>query len=109
MLRFEQLRTDAGLLSLLTGDYDLGRVVLEGLELDVVRDEEGRLNLSDALGAGEEEKEEPEPQTLDEALREVEEVLPSSLRVDLEVRDARVRYRDHALAEPVLNGPGRPS
>jgi len=102
VLRFEQLRTDAGLLSLLAGDYDLGRVVLEGLDLELVRDEEGRLNLSDALGAGEEEKEEPEPQTLDEVLREVEEVLPSSLRVDLEVRDARVRFSDPALAEPVL-------
>jgi hypothetical protein len=101
VLRFDRLHTDAGLLSLLTGDLDLGHVVLTGLDLDLVRDEEGKLNLSVAIGAEEEEKEEPDPRTLDEVLHDLEEALPSSLRVDLEVRDARVRYRDPALAAPV--------
>jgi len=99
VLRFDRLRTDAGLLSLLADDLDLGHVVLTGLELDLVRDEDGKLNLSEALGV--EEEEEPEPRTLDEVLRDLEEALPSSLRIDLEVRDARVRYRDPALAAPV--------
>jgi hypothetical protein len=118
VLRIEELRTEAGLLSLLTGDLDLGRVVLEGLELDVVRDEDGRINVSEALAKKEKEEERPEPQTLDDILREVEEALPSSLRVDLEVREARVRYHDPALVEPVewsgaveleLAGPGEPT
>jgi hypothetical protein len=116
VLRFEELRTDAGLLSLLAGDYDLGRVVLTGLELDVVRDEDGRLNLAAAIEKKETEKEEQEP--LEEVLRDLENALPASLRVALEVPDAQIRYRDPALEQPVewtgaldlkLAGPDHPA
>ncbi|MHC4670345.1 MAG: hypothetical protein ACYTFD_18305, partial [Planctomycetota bacterium] len=70
VLRCARLHAEVSLLGLLTGSYDLGKVEVVGLEVDLVRDDGGRLNLAAALArdAGEE----PAARPLAEVLRELE-------------------------------------
>ncbi|MHC4550913.1 MAG: hypothetical protein ACYTEZ_19330 [Planctomycetota bacterium] len=103
VLRCARLHAEVSLLGLLTGSYDLGKVEVVGLEVDLVRDDGGRLNLAAALArdAGEE----PAARPLAEVLRELELSLPPSLRCVLDARDARVTYRDPGLEQPVVYAP----
>ncbi|MHC4959289.1 MAG: hypothetical protein ACYTGN_13045 [Planctomycetota bacterium] len=99
VVRVRSIDTEVTLGQLVRGEFGTGRVVIEGLELDLVLDEEGRLNLAGAVAAPDEE--EAEPVDLEEVLRETTIELPPGLKVDVELVDARVALRGPALDKPL--------
>jgi len=97
--RVRQIETSYSLLQLARGSYRDGKVVIEGLELDLELDESGSLNLAAAVA---------EPGTEDESkgartmLRELIVQLPGSLDLVVELRDARISMNGPGLAAPVV-------
>jgi hypothetical protein len=97
--RVRLVSADVTLAQFLRGDYGNGRILIEGLVLDLVLDDEGRLNLAAAVAA--EEEGDSEPFDLPALLREFVLELPASLKADVELRDARVSLDGPALPEPI--------
>jgi hypothetical protein len=97
--RVRLVSADVTLAQFLRGDYGNGRILIEGLELDLVLDDEGRLNLAAAVAA--EDEGESEPVDLPALLCEFVLELPASLKADVELRDARVSLDGPALPEPI--------
>ncbi|MHC4955150.1 MAG: hypothetical protein ACYTGZ_14945 [Planctomycetota bacterium] len=97
--RVRLVSADVTLAQLLRGEYGTGRILIEGLEIDLVLDEQGRLNLAGAIAAPDDA--EPEPVDLPGLLREFTLELPASLRLDIELRDARVSLQGPAIPKPL--------
>jgi hypothetical protein len=95
--RVRLVAADVTLAQILRGDYGTGRILIEGLELDLVLDDNGKLNLAGAISAPDAEK--PKPIDLPKLLREFALELPPSLTADIELRDARISLRGPTLPQ----------
>ncbi len=95
------LTADVTLAQILRGEFGTGRILIEGLVLDLTLDDEGRLNLVGAIAAATEDDEESEPIDLPKLLRDLVVELPASLKADIELRDARVSLSGPAMEKPL--------
>ncbi|MEO0514073.1 MAG: hypothetical protein AAF086_02110 [Planctomycetota bacterium] len=105
---------EVGLIGLLRGTRDLGIVVIEGMALSLVEDEQGRTNLDDALGtrvatsSPAEPNDEPQtrpPTTNPNPNPSNKPFIPADLRLAFALRDVKVGVKGPTLPDVRIEVP----
>ncbi|MDX2017395.1 MAG: hypothetical protein SFY95_07120 [Planctomycetota bacterium] len=102
------IRIPAGLLGVLTGGRDFGRVTIDVPEIALVRGSDGVTNLERALGLAKPETKKTDAKKADTKKAAEPAKLPEGLAAEVRLKIGRVTYVDSSRSEKSPSGAGEP-